>query len=178
MSRNNSEKHRRQNGTIAARAAALGIALALGLVACRADAADDAATPAPPPAVAAATAASAAASAAPVDLEEFWGIEVESIRISAAGKLVDFRYRVIDPEKAKHLLNRKNQPYLRDEASGLVLRVPEAVQVGQLRSNTTRPKAGKVYFVLFSNPGQLVKPGGKVTVIIGDFQAPNLTVQG
>lgn len=159
MSRN-SEKQERRNGAIAARVAALGIALALGFVANRADAADDTATP------------------APIGLEESWGIEVESIRISAAGKLVDFRYRVVDPEKAKHLLNRKNQPYLRDEASGLVLRVPDAAKIGQLRQNTTKPQAGKVYFVLFSNPGQLVKPGGKVTVIIGDFQVPNLTVQG
>jgi hypothetical protein len=40
-----------------------------------------------------------------------------------------------------------------------------------------QPKADRQYVVLFSNLNKIVKRGNKVTVVIGDFKAENLTVE-
>src|SRR3970040_2188997 len=46
------------------------------------------------------------------------GIRMEGLRLSAAGYILDFRYRVLDPVRAAPLMDRKIRPYLLDEASG------------------------------------------------------------
>lgn len=112
-------------------------------------------------------------------MEEQWGVKVEWIRITANGHLVDFRYRVIDPEKARALVDRSKKSYLVDKASGKVLAVPNTAKVGPLRQTVpnSKPKENRVYFVLFGNAGGLVKVGSLVNVVIGDFKAENLVVQ-
>ena len=35
-------------------------------------------------------------------IEKQWGVKFESLRVSANGYLLDFRYRIIDPEKASY----------------------------------------------------------------------------
>lgn len=109
--------------------------------------------------------------------ENKWGVNVESIRLSSAGYMLDFRYRILDPEKAAPLLSRKVKPYLVDQESGSKLIVPVPPKVGSLRQKSYQPIPDKIYFVLFSNPGRLVKPGNKVTVVIGDFRAEDLIVE-
>jgi len=91
--------------------------------------------------------------------------------------VVDFRYKVLEPDKAATLSDRESKPYLLDQASGKKLLVPKSPKVGPLRPTATKPEAGKVYFALFANPGQVVKAGSKVTVVLGDFRAENLTVE-
>lgn len=97
--------------------------------------------------------------------------------MSAAGHVVDFRYRIVDPEKAARVADRKLKPQLIDQASSLALSVPAAPKVGALRQTSVRPIAGRTYFVLFGNPNQIVKAGSKVTVVIGEFRAENLVVE-
>jgi|GEM_PF-678778 len=109
------------------------------------------------------------------DLAEKWGIEILGVRQSAAGHMLDFRYRVVDAEKASPLFVRQTKPYLIDQASGKVLAVPNLAKVGPLRSSN-QPQAGRTYWMFFGNPG-VVKAGGKVSVVIGDFKVENLTVQ-
>ena len=65
-----------------------------------------------------------AASEGRLRLEETWGIQVEGIRLSAAGYMLDFRYRVLDPEKAAALFDRKTKPYLIDQESGAKFMIP------------------------------------------------------
>ena len=108
-------------------------------------------------------------------LEEKWGIQVIAVRLTAAKTMVDFRYRVVDAAKAKPLLDRKENPYLLDQASGAKLSVP-ASKVGNLRA-TSNPIAGRNYFILFQNTRSVVKAGSRVTIAIGEFRAENLTVQ-
>ena len=103
-----------------------------------------------------------------------WGIRIESLRLTAAGRMLDFRYRVVDARKAKPLFVRKTKPVLRDEASGLELQVPVPPKTGALR-NSNPPRAGKTYFMFFANPGVL-KPGSKVTITIGPFSVGGLEV--
>ena len=109
-------------------------------------------------------------------MEKQWGIKLLPIRLSAEGYMLDFRYRVLDPEKAMPLFDRKIKPYLIDEASGAVLAVPEPPKVGALR-NTRKPQKDRNYFILFANPGRYVQKGKKVTLVIGDFKAEHLVVE-
>lgn len=108
-------------------------------------------------------------------LLETWGIEIVGIRLAAQGHMVDFRYRVVDPAKAASLFARKTKPYLMDQESGKVLSVPRTAKVGPLRSSN-QPQPGKVYWMFFGNP-RVVEAGSKVTVVIGEFKAENLTVE-
>ena len=104
-----------------------------------------------------------------------WGIRVEMIALTAAGRMVDFRFRVLDTNKAAPLFDRKIKAYLIHQATQRTLEVPTTAKVGPLRSAGT-PKQGKIYWMFFGNPG-VVKPGDKVTVIIGEFMAEDLVVR-
>ena len=110
-------------------------------------------------------------------LEDRWGIQIASLRLSAAGRVIDFRYRVLDPQKAALLGDRSLKPVLIDQASHQKLGVPVAPKIGSLRQTSLKLTAGRVYFVLFGNPNHLIKSGSKVTVVIGEFRAENLTVE-
>lgn len=107
-------------------------------------------------------------------LENTWGIELTALRMTAANRMIDFRYRVLDAEKAAPLFKRQTKPYLVHEASGKVLAVPNTAKVGSLR-NTNMPKEGRIYWMFFGNQG-VVKAGDKVSVVIGDFRADNLII--
>jgi hypothetical protein len=66
------------------------------------------------------------------------------------------------------------------ERSGAKLGVPFTAKAGSLRSSVTTAdqiKRGRNYSALFANPGKHVKPGDKVTVAFGNFQAESLVVQ-
>lgn len=112
-------------------------------------------------------------------IEERWGVRIEGVRLSAADNMLDFRYRVIDPEKALPLLDSAVKPYLVDQSSGARMMVPNPPKVGPLRQTSRggKPIADRTYFILFANPGKYVKTGNKVTVVIGDFKAENLVVE-
>jgi len=111
-----------------------------------------------------------------IDLRNKWGIEITALRLTAADRMIDFRYKVLDAEKATPLFKRENKPYLIDEATGKVLSVPAPAKVGPLR-NSNPPKEGRIYWMFFGNGGNLVKKGDKVTIKIGDFRADKLIVE-
>ncbi len=111
------------------------------------------------------------------NVEKDWGVKISGIRLTSADYMLDFRYRVIDPDKASPILSRNVKAYLIDEQSGAKLIVPTPPKVGSLRQKSYEPTAGKIYFVMFSNPGRLVKRGSKVTVVIDDFRAEHLVVE-
>jgi hypothetical protein len=109
-------------------------------------------------------------------VEEKWGVRILSIRQSAEGYMLDFRYRVLDAGKAAPLFDRKIKPHLIDEATGAKFAVPEPPKVGALRT-TRPPERDKNYFIMFANPGRYIKKGNKVTVVIGEFKVENLVVE-
>jgi len=117
------------------------------------------------------------ATAIPTELEEQWGIRLLGIRLSAAGNMLDFRYRIADAEKAVRLADRKVQPYVIDRKSGGRLLVPATPTIGALRQTSLNPLPNRTYFTLFANPGKEIRAGDKVTVVIGDFRAENLVVE-
>jgi hypothetical protein len=109
-------------------------------------------------------------------LAEQWGIEVTSVRMTMHDHMIDFRYRVLDPVKAKELFVRQNKPALIHQETGKVLAVPETAKVGPLRNSNT-PQEGKIYWMFFGNANNLVQAGDKVTVVIGEFRVEDLLVE-
>ena len=111
------------------------------------------------------------------DVPTDWGVKVVTVQQSAAGYMLDFRYRVLDKEKALPILSRGDIPYLVHQKTGARLMVPSSPKIGPLRQTALEAKQGKVYFILFANPGKMVSPGDRVTVVIGDFRAEDIVVQ-
>ena len=109
-------------------------------------------------------------------LSEQWGIELVAMRSTAAGHMVDFRYKVLDADKAAPLFKRKTKPYLIHQSSGKALSVPNTAKIGSLRNSNT-PQNGRTYWMFFGNHQHLIQKGDMVTVAIGDFRAIDIEVQ-
>lgn len=105
-----------------------------------------------------------------------WGIEILFVRQAAAGYMLEFRYKVLDAEKAKALFNRKTKPVLIHERTGAQLIVPTPAKTGALR-NSNIPLDDHTYWMFFANPGRLVEPGEQVDIQIGEFLVEKLVVQ-
>lgn len=105
-----------------------------------------------------------------------WGIEVIGVRPVSSGYMLNFRYRILDPEKAKILHDQKTKAYLRDEATGTMLAVPAMENIGELRTGST-PEPGRTYFMIFGDPGKLVKAGSRVSILIGDLHIDDVIVE-
>ena len=108
--------------------------------------------------------------------EQKLGLEVVSLRPTAAGHMLDLRFRVIDPARAVEPLSRKYKAYLTEVESNVTLEVP-ITKAGPMRQTTLEPKQGRIYFILFGNPGQVVKPGQTVDVTIGPMKLSGIKVQ-
>lgn len=105
-----------------------------------------------------------------------WGVEVRGVHLTSSNWMLSFRYRVVEPEKARVLLDQKSTAYLVDEASGARLAVPAMENIGELRQ-ATQAQAGREYFIMFGNANQLVRRGSRVDVAIGAFHADGLIVE-
>ena len=104
-----------------------------------------------------------------------WGVELLFVRETSANYMLEFRYKVLDANKAKPLFERQTKPVLTHVRTGAKLIVPTPAKTGALR-NSNPPKNGKVYWMFFANPRKLVKPGDQVNIDIGDFHAKGLVV--
>jgi hypothetical protein len=104
-----------------------------------------------------------------------WGVQIESMRLTSSGYMLDFRYRVVDTNKAAPLFDRKTKPILRDEATGAQMVVPVPPKTGALRSSND-PKLGRSYFMFFANPARFIKAGNTVTISIGEFSVGGIVV--
>ena len=105
-----------------------------------------------------------------------WGVEVLYVRQTAAGYMLEFRYKVLDAAKAKALFERQTKPLLTHVESGARLVEPTPAKTGALR-NSNPPLADHTYWMFFANPGKLVQPGDHVNIDIGEFRVAGLVVQ-
>ncbi len=108
--------------------------------------------------------------------EGVWGIDSLRVKYTESGEMLRFSWRVLDPNKAALLNDKKAEPSLIDPEAGVQLVVPQMEKVGKLRQSST-PVAGMSYWMAFSNKGRLVKPGHRVIVVIGQFRADGLVVE-
>jgi len=111
------------------------------------------------------------------DTESLAGVEVVAVRLTAAGRMLDFRYRVTDPGKASALLDRRAKAYAVHLPTGKEMGIPRVARVGRMKSSAVEGKRGTVYFLFFDARGQQVKSGDKVTVVIGKHRFEDLAVQ-
>ncbi len=104
------------------------------------------------------------------------GVDELKVRRTNAGNLIRFSYRVVDPDKARSLGDRQAAPYLIGHTSRAMLQVPVMDKVGPLRQ-AARAEAGKEYWMVFSNKGDVVKTGERVSVVFGKLRVDGLRVE-
>ena len=110
-------------------------------------------------------------------VEEQLGVRIRGVRLSAAGFMLDLRYRVLDAAKAAPFLNRKLAPYLQ-ASTGTRLGVAASPKIGPLRSTQRGAiHLDRDYAMLFGNPGRYLRSGSKITLVIGEQKIENLTVE-
>jgi len=74
--------------------------------------------------------------------EGVWGVGELRVKVAESGELIRFNYRVLDPEKAAALNDKKAKPEMDDVQAGVKLSVPQMEKIGDLRQSST-PKAGR-----------------------------------
>jgi hypothetical protein len=112
------------------------------------------------------------------EIAEKWGVELISLRLTAAGYMIDFRFKVLDAEKSKVFFNSRVMPQLVVEKSNAKLPVPMAAKVGAFRTTDRgrNIKPDRIYYIVFANPDAHVKSGETVTMVVGDFKEAHLVV--
>jgi len=104
-------------------------------------------------------------------LEEEYGIKMELVALTAAGGLVDVRYRVLDPDKAVKLVTDGGiMPMIHIANSEIVL-MPDA------HMRTQKLIKDRMYFALIPNVQNIVKQGTVVTVVFGDIALEPMLAQ-
>ncbi len=106
-------------------------------------------------------------------VEAKWGIRPTQVAMTADGGLVDFRFIVLDPDKAASLLNDSSTlPVLRTEDTGAI--VASAASMGGEQHTFN---AGLTYFILYRNAGGAIRPGTPVTILFGDLKIEHVTAR-
>jgi hypothetical protein len=105
-----------------------------------------------------------------------WGVDSMQAHQTNAGNLIRFSYRVVDTNKAKVLIDKAAAPLMISPKASIALQVPVMDKVGALRQSTEL-ESGKTYWMVFSNKGNLVRPGDHVSVVVGRFRVDGLVVQ-
>lgn len=104
------------------------------------------------------------------------GVSDMRVRRTNAGNLIRFTYRVTNADLAAAVNDRQTKPYLIGHTSHVMLEVPVMEKVGPLRQSP-RAEEGKEYWMVFSNKGDAVKKGERVSVVIGQFRVDGLIVE-
>ncbi len=108
---------------------------------------------------------------APADLGQVSGVTITRVAVSGDGGLVDLRFRVVDPDRAHALHDPATPPAVVDESTGLVVH-----DLLMNHAHTGEYRAGVTYYLVFTNPGNWVRRGALVTVLLGDAQVTHVEV--
>jgi hypothetical protein len=104
-------------------------------------------------------------------IEDKWGIRVTQVVATADGGLVDLRYQITDPDKAIFLYDDlANFPRLVTEDSSVEIAINNLSHEHDL-------EFGRTYFVIYRNVAGAVRPGGLVTVWVGDLSVEHFAVE-
>jgi len=105
------------------------------------------------------------------DLGQASGVTITRVAVTAGGGLVDLRFRVVDPERAHALHDAATPPAVVDESSGLVVH-----DLLMNHEHTGDFRAGVTYYLVFNNPGNWVRRGARVTVLLGNAEVAHVRV--
>lgn len=105
------------------------------------------------------------------ELEADYGTQVRLIGVTAAGGLIDVRFKILDVEKAKLLFsNPENWPKLIAQ-NGTLISVPSDDQ------HELKLVQDGIVFMLFPNAGGAIKPGTPVTIRFGEIELEPVMAQ-
>ena len=124
-------------------------------------------------------------------IQDAWGLTVERVSLTAAGGVIEVRYRVMDSEKAGVALSGSvghehgspdlaavaRAPLLIDEDSGFGVMESELHMTGRLVKQRQNPDLGQSYFILFTNTKSIVEEGDLVSLHLGELSMEHLRVQ-
>jgi hypothetical protein len=105
------------------------------------------------------------------DLAGRSGVLITRVAVTGAGGLVDLRFKVVDPDRTTSLHDKRTPPAIVDERTGLVV---HELFMGHAHSDPF--KSGITYYLVFNNPGNWVKAGSRVSVLLGDAQVQHVVV--
>lgn len=96
-------------------------------------------------------------------IEETWGVRITQVAPTADDGLVDFRFLVLDADKASAMVSDPSRlPILRIEGGdGVVFSAASMAAKHDLG-------VGRTYFVLYRNAGGAIQRGTRVTVVFPD----------
>lgn len=98
------------------------------------------------------------------------GVRLTQVAVTGNGGLLDLRFQVLDPSRAASV--HTAPPTLVDERTGVVV---DQLFMGHQHRGLM--KAGQSYYLIFSNPGNLVQHGSRVTVQLGASRVAHVPVQ-
>lgn len=105
-------------------------------------------------------------------IEERYGIHITMLAITAGGGVVDFRFQVVDPEKAT---NYMQGPY--EELPVLIVEENGTRIDPRPHTHHINYEFGRTYYHIYRNPGGVVERGTSVTVVLGDLRLNNIIVR-
>jgi len=105
------------------------------------------------------------------DLGQASGVTITRVAVTGGGGLVDLRFRVVDPDRAHALHDAATPPAVVDESSGLVVH-----DLLMNHEHTGDFRAGATYYLVFNNPGNWVRRGAQVTVLLGNAEVEHVRV--
>jgi hypothetical protein len=107
----------------------------------------------------------------PLAFEQQYGLRVNLIAVTAAGGMVDLRLKMVDGDKAKSLLQDKNNlPAL--QVGRVTLNLAEDAKAQEIQFTD-----GGNLFLLYSNQGNTVKPGDSIRILFGNTALEPIQVQ-
>jgi len=106
------------------------------------------------------------------EFERRSGVRIVRVAITGDGGLIDLRYEVIDSDAADSIHDRVSPPQLVDERTGVLV---NELFMGHMHHGQL--KAAEKYYLIFNNPGSLLRPGTRVTVQLGAARLAHVPVQ-
>ena len=99
------------------------------------------------------------------EIEAKYGIRIKRISVLAGGGAIEFRFLIVDPEKANEFMHEPEfMPTLIAEDSGYRIQAPQGTHRNMVY------EFGVGYHIMYGNPGGAVKSGTPVIVAFEDFQ--------
>ena len=102
-------------------------------------------------------------------IRDRWGVELDGVEVTAGGYMLAFRYQVIDAEKAAPLFVRKTSAGAEGSRRPARCCTCRSARRPERCATRTLPLQGRLYFMVFANPGKFLKRYDLVTITIGDF---------
>ncbi|MFC6157323.1 hypothetical protein [Kribbella jiaozuonensis] len=100
------------------------------------------------------------------------GVRLTQVAVTGGGGLLDLRFQVLDPNRANSLHDASTPPAVIDETSGLVVR-----DLLMSHAHTGKFTTGETYYLVFENPGNWIRRGSNVTVLLGQAQVEHVVVR-